>query len=223
MGLFRKKNSEGGGKDFSFLFLPFLMLLLVMTVVGVGVWIWSTIENTRNQTVNEAFQNSFTITVPGSAEYRSDRYYYEVTLAFAGSALDYEGITDEVRSHGILIFEGRDLLRADAGLHSGNVELTIRRIDETLSPEALRNILEQVPDIKDISIEVVSMTPEMDERTVVSMALDDARARGSDYLSGFFGLGSAVVVGIDDINIIYDSATGYTSADLKMTVRAEEK
>ena len=32
-----------------------------------------------NQTVNEAFQNSFTITVPGSAEYRSDRYYYEVT------------------------------------------------------------------------------------------------------------------------------------------------
>ena len=101
------------------------------------------------------------------------------------------------------------------------MEVTIRRIDETLSPETVRNILGQIPGVVDIGIEVFPMAPEMDERMAVSMALDDAKARGSEYLSEFFGLGSAVVVGIDDMDISYDSSTGYTSADLKMTVRAE--
>lgn len=221
MGLFRKKNREGAGRDLSFLFMPFLLLLLLLTLFGVGVWIWSTIENTRNQTISEAFMDSFTMTVPGSAEYRSERYYYEVSLGIAGSSLDYDGIVNEVRSHGIAVFDSRNLLREDGELHSGQVKVTIRRIDETLSPETVRNILNQIPGVVDIGIEVFPMAPEMDERMAVSMAIEDAKERGSDYLSEFFGLGSAVVVGIDDMNILYDSSTGYTSVDLKMTVRAE--
>ena len=61
----------------------------------------------------------------------------------------------------------------------------------------------------------------MDERMAVSMALDDAKARGTEYLSDFFGLAGAVVVKVDDIHISYDDDTGYTSADLMLTVRAE--
>lgn len=221
MGVFRRKEREGGKRDFSFLFMPFLFILLASTIFGVGVWIWSTIENTKNQTVAEAFMDSFTITVPGSAEYRGERYYYEVSMAFTGSSLDYDGILAEVRSHGIPVSSSTDRMRKDGDLHSGYVDLTIRGIDDTLSTDAVKNILGQIPALSGIELDVQVMSPEMDERMAVSMALDDAKARGTEYLSDFFGLAGAVVVKVDDIHISYDDDTGYTSADLMLTVRAE--
>lgn len=223
MGIFLNRKKERPKRDWSFLFAPLMLLLIISMIVGMAVWVWNTIENSKAKVVNEAFIDSFTLTVPGSAQHECEDFYYVATLEVEASGLGYEELVDEVRNHGIVVFDSSDHMRTDGGLHWGSVDITVRRIDEALTPDIVRSMLSQIPGVADVEVRVVPMAPELDEIKAVSMALDDAKERGTEYLNSFFGLEGAVVVGIDDMDISYDEGTGRTSVALTMTVRAEAK
>lgn len=224
MGIRRHRKDKGENPrrlDLSFLLVPLTVVLLICLIIGLGIWGWNTIRNGRDRIVSEAFMETFSVTVPGHGEYRSENSMATMTVSLTGSSCDAAGVIDILRSYGIQPYSMEDDLSSTGETHTGTVELHFKG----MQPADLENVVERVvrtiPGYDGHKSSIERNDAEKDEHAAIRMAFADARSRGLSYLQNVFGADGGVVTGVDEIVVVYDDSSGTTTADLDITFRID--
>lgn len=227
MGIFRRNgngNPDGRkGPDLSFLLVPLTVLLLIFMIAGIGVWGWNTIRNGRERIVAEAFMDTFTITVKGSADYKDYGALSVVKVGFAGCDMDATGIIDTLRSYGIRPYSSEDDLRKTGNSYTGSMRFRFRGVDSDYLTDVAGRVISDIPGFDGYSIYLESEDQKKSDIEAIRMAFSNAKKNGLEYLNNVFGIEDGVVTSVDSLEVDYDSATGITHADVMITFRTGGK